>query len=457
MILRTIFNEGKCKRFKMRLIKLFHYFLFSLTLLVSIPAIQTSGQAKVYGTSGDEVNCGVYISTYREFFKLKLYKDALAQWRILFDKCQSASEQMYLDGVTMYRSFIEEAPEGPAREGLIDTLMLIYDRRIENFGGEGNVLGRKGRDLLAYRRSDPGSVKEAYGMLKRSFELEKEETQEAVMVLLVSSGMTLYNEGQLGSDQVLGDYLEVHAILDQLVKKSSRWERTMEAVNEVIEEGEILTCENLNSYFEPRYEERKEDKDFLLKMTGLYQESGCNKSELFVMASEQLYAIDPGPQTAHNLAMMFITRNEYEKAAEYLEMAVLGEGIDNDTRAEWFYQLGVVSNANKDYCDAIQFAREAIALKSDYGEAYILLGDVFAASRNNLGDEFEQQTAFWAAADKYAQAAKADPSVAAEANEKLEQFRGLFPGKEDVFFRDLKEGDTYQVKGCINEKTIVRF
>lgn len=457
MILRTIFNGVKCKCFKMRLIKPFPFFQITLILLVSIPSVQTSGQAKVYGTSGDEVNCGVYISTYREFFKLELYKDAIEQWRPLFDQCRSASEQMYLDGVTMYRSFIEEAPEGPVREGLIDTLMLIYDRRMENFGGEGNVLGRKGRDLLAYRRSDIGQVREAHGMLKKSLELEQEKSQEAVMVLLLSSGMTLYNEGQLGSDQVIGDYLEVHAILDQLLNKSSRWERTLEAVNEIIQEGEILTCENLNSYFEPRYEEKKEDKDFLLKVTGLYREGGCDKSEIFVMASEQLYKIDPGPESAHNLAMMFITRNEYEKAAEYLEMAVVGEGIDDDTRAEWFYQLGVVDNANKDYCEAIQFAREAIALKSDYGDAYILLGDAFVASRNNLGDEFEQQTAFWAAADKYAQAARVDPSVAEEANEKLEQFRGLFPGKEEVFFRDLKEGDTYQVKGCINEKTTVRF
>jgi len=133
-------------------------FLSALISLLIVPSVQLSGQAKVYGTSGDEVNCGVSISTYREFFKLELYKDALEQWRILFDKCQSASEQMYLDGVTMYRSFIDEAPEGPVREGLIDTLMLIYDRRIENFGGEGNVLGRKGRDLLAYRRSDIGPV-----------------------------------------------------------------------------------------------------------------------------------------------------------------------------------------------------------------------------------------------------------------------------------------------------------
>lgn len=432
-------------------------FLIVLSLLMFLPDSHVKGQAKVYGTTGDEVNCGVFISTYREFFKLELYKEALEPWMVLFNNCPETSEQMYVDGVNMYRSFIEEAPEGPKKEGLIDTLMLIYDRRMENFGGEGNVLGRKGRDLLTFRGSDIGQVKQAYGMLKKSFELEQEESQEAVLLLLISSGINLFQEGQLEGNVVLSDYIEVSNILDQLVDRSSRLRRTRDAIQEMVQQENILTCENLNSYFGPRFEDQKEDQDFLIKLTGLYKSSGCDRSDMFVDASEQLYAIQPGPISAHNLAIVFIARSEFEKAAEYLKMAVVGEGIDNETRAEWFYELALVSSANEDYCDAIEYAREAIGLRSDYGKAYILLGDAFIASRENLGDDFEQRTAFWAAADKYAEAARVDPSVLDEASEKRAQYVPLFPDKEDVFFRDLNEGDAYRVAGCINEQTTVQF
>ena len=441
----------------MRQIKYNQLFLSALILLLSIPSVQMAGQAKVYGTSGEEVNCGVYISTYREFYKIELYKDALEPWLVLFNNCPSASEQMYVDGVNMYKSFIDEAPEGPKKEGLIDTLMLIYDRRMENFGGEGNVLGRKGRDLLAYRRSDIGQVEQAYGMLKRSFELEQQGSQEAVMILLLSSAINLYQEDRIGSDQVIDDYLKVSGVLDQLTKRSSRWERASNAVDEMMHQGDILTCENLNSYFGPKLTDNTENRDFLVLVTSMYKASGCDRSDIFISASEQLYSIDPGPESAHNLAIIFITRNEFEKAAEYLKMAVVGEGIDDDTRAEWFYELAVVSSANKNYCDAIEYAREAIGLKKDYGKAYILLADAFIASRDNLGDEFEQRTAFWAAADLYREAAREDPTVAEEANQKRAQYVDLFPGKEDVFFRDLQEGDPYRVGGCINVQTTVQF
>jgi hypothetical protein len=105
---------------------------------------------------------------------------------------------------------------------------------------------------------------------------------------------------------------------------------------------------------------------------------------------------------------------------------------------------------------AIEYAREANRLKFDYGKAYILLGDAYVASRENLGDDFQQRTAFWAAADMYQKATSVNPDLREEANQKLAECRGLYPNKEDIFFRDLKDGDTYLVGGCINGYTTIR-
>jgi tetratricopeptide (TPR) repeat protein len=153
---------------------------------------------------------------------------------------------------------------------------------------------------------------------------------------------------------------------------------------------------------------------------------------------------------------LFIAKSDFQKAAQYLQMAVIGDNIDDETRAEWYYELAVVSQANKDYCDAIVWAREAIARNSSLGKAYLTLGDVIIASRSNLGDDFEQRTAFWVAIDKYSKAKAVDPSVTADANKRINDYKGQYPNNEEVFFRDLKEGDSYQVKGCINEYTTVR-
>ena len=432
------------------------YFLTALFFLFVAPGISQDNKLRIAGMTGDSVDCGVYLSSYREFFKIKYYNLAKEPWSIAFDNCPESSERMYVDGVTLYRNFIEEAPEGPVREGLIDTLLLIYDRRMENFGDEGNVLGRKGRDLLAYRNADIDQVQNAYEMLKRSIEIEGTKSQESVMLLFLRAGIMLNKEDKLDEIQLIDNYIMLSGMLDQMEKRSSRWKRTRATLDEMVLKEGILSCEALDRYYAIHFEENKKDKNYLEMAIALYKVSACNRSDIYVAASENLYSIDPDPESAHNLGILFISRNDNKKAADYLEKAVQGDNIDTETRAQWYYKLALVSLAIEDHCEAIEYAREAVKLKEDFSTAYILLGDAFIASRNNLGDDFQKRTAYWAAADQYRKAALADPSVERETRQKLNDSLGQYPKSEDVFFHDLREGDTYLVEGCINENTTVQ-
>jgi len=429
-----------------------------MSLLFVLPAISQKGieDGSKYGKGQDSINCIKNLSLYREFFKHNNYKDAIAPWRQVFGECPAASERMYVEGITMYRKSIESSSSQERKEELIDTMLMIYDRRIEYFGGEGNVLGRKGIDLLRYRRADIESVDEAYTYLKRSIDLQKNKSRDAVMITFISASITLNQKGKIEDGQVIEDYFMATEIIDKLLDKSSRWPRAKTSIDENMLKSGILTCDALNSYYQPQFEANMGDKEFLQKVIKFYDASGCDRADLYVEASEQMYNIDPGPESAHQLGILFIAKSDFPRAATYLKMAVLGEDIDSETRAEWFYELAVVSTANKDYCEAIVYAENAIAYKSDYGKAYMVLGDAIIASRDNLGDDFEKRTAFWVAADKYTKAKSVDPSVTADANKKLNDYKSQYPNHEEVFFRDIKDGDSYQVKGCINEYTTVR-
>ena len=435
--------------------------LTAISLLFVLPAISQKGieDGSKYGKGQDSINCIKNLSLYREFFKHNNYKDAIQPWRLVFGECPASSERMYVEGITMYRKSIESSSSQERKEQLIDTMLLIYDRRIEYYGKggkEGNILGRKGIDLLRYRRSDIEAVNEAYGYLKSSIEIEKNKSRDAVMVTFISASITLNQKGKIDDGQVIEDYFMATEIIDKLLDKSSRWPRAKASIDDNMIKSGILTCDALNGYYRPQFEANKTDKEFLQKVIKFYDASGCDRADLYVSASEQMYRIDPGPVSAHQLGILFIAKSDFNKAATYLQMAVAGEGIDDKTRAEWYYELTVVTLANKDYCGAITWAREAVIRKPDYGKAYIALGDAMIASRDNLGDDFEKRAAFWVAADKYAKAKSVDPSVASNANKKLNDYKAQYPNHEEVFFRDIKDGDSYQVKGCINEYTTVR-
>jgi hypothetical protein len=432
------------------------YMLSALILLNVLAVHSQNGNGSMYDSPEDSITCGQHLSAYRDFFKYELYEYALLTWSQAFNDCPASSERMYIDGVTMYRSFIKNAPDGPVREGLIDTLMLIYDRRIENFEGEGNVIGRKGKDLLTFSGGDIKKVENAYAMLKKSIELEGNKSRDVVMLSFVSAGIGLNKAEVIDDSQIIEDYMMVVRILDKLEGRSSRWKRTRETIDEIMLKEDMLSCEALDTYYAPKYEEKKDDKAFLEELVALYAISVCERSDTYVTASENLYSIAPGPESAHNLAVLFITRNDLPKAINYLKMAVLGESLENETRAEWNYELAVVSFDLQDHCEAIAYAREAIVNKSDLGKAYMILGDAVIASRSELKGDFEQRAAYWVASDMFSKASTLNPSLADEARQKLSDSRAQYPNKEEVFFRDFKDGDSYQVGGCINEYTTVR-
>jgi tetratricopeptide (TPR) repeat protein len=293
-------------------------------------------------------------------------------------------------------------------------------------------------------------------MMKTSLELQGEASQAAVMVLYISAGVGLYKAGKINGSQLFEDYLRVTGILDRLENRSSRWKRTRSTIDEIIQKDGILSCRSLNTAYEAQLEQHLNDPAFLNKVITIYRVAGCDLSDTYTTAMVYLYRLQPDPESAHNLAVLFIARNELYRAANYLKEAVQGENLEKETRAEWLYELAVVSSALEDYCKAIEYAREAIRLKSNYGQAYFLLGDIFIASRNSLGEDFEQRTAFWAAADMYRKAASLDPSLAEESRQKLAECALQYPDSEEVFFLDIKEGDPYLVGGCINDSTTVR-
>ena len=434
--------------------------VFAFSILVFAPAISQKGveDGSKYGHGRDSINCLMNLSLYSEFFKHKNYNDAIGPWRKVFNECPAASEKMYVDGVSMFKQFLSGEKNPDVANAYIDTVMMIYDRRMEYFNDEANVLGRKATDLLRARRNDIESIEEAYGYLSKSVELDPAGARDAIVILFINSGTTLYKADKLEQDQAINDYFTASEIVDgQLAKNSSnrRWIKAKETIDDLMLKEGILTCEALNNYYEPKFEANQNDKDFLDKMIDFYYTSGCDRSDMYVKASEKLYEVEPSPESAYKLARLLVVKEDYEKAIDYYQEAVTAD-VDPETKGQYYYELAQVVRVNGNPCESISHARDAIKNDPNMGEAYILLGDLYIETRESLGEDFEVRTAFWAAADKYIKAKNVDPDVADVANKRLNDYATQYPDAEACFFRSLKEGDSYQVKGCINEYTTVR-
>jgi hypothetical protein len=109
------------------------------------------------------------------------------------------------------------------------------------------------------------------------------------------------------------------------------------------------------------------------------------------------------------------------------------------------------------YAKARENALKAAEHKKDWGQPYLLIGNLYAVSSNVCsGSEVDKVSVFWAAVDKFAYAKNIDPKVTDEANNLIAKYSVYFPNNETLFFYSLKQGDNYTVKCWINENTRVR-
>jgi len=423
---------------------------------------------EAYGA--DSVKCVRNLSLFGEYIKQNNYEEAYSSWNILFNEFPMSSKNLYIKGKNILEPKIdaaEAAGDDSLKQLWIDTLMLMYDQRIEFFDedgkyGKGYVRGRQGCDLLKYRTNT--HYNEAYNMLYESINLQKEESELTVILTAIKATYANVAYKAIECDQAVDDYLNVTEVLAAQLKTANdagnasdaeNIKKAVEGADQYFIKTGCATCDKLEEAFSPRFEANPEDIDLMKKIIEIFSSQSCESSPLYEQVAEALYQIEPSEVAAASIAVVKFKNGKYEEAISYYDKAIEFCTVDT-IKASYNFKAGSISQVLKKYNSAISYAREAINLKSNYGEAYILLGTSYAGIASACGDSFEQSTVSWVVVDKLVIAKTKDPSLTEKVNEYIGTYSSRYPDKQEAFFRGITEGSSYTVS-CLGETTSVRF
>lgn len=411
-----------------------------------------------YGSdSASRVECAKNLSTTGEFVRINMFDYAYPSWKYCFSNCPQASKNIYLHGVKIMHHKIKNAQTDEERSLFIDSLMMVYEQRIEYFKQEYYVRGRQGMDLLI---QDPSRSAEAYRYLEKSVELGKNKDEIPVYVQFIQASYLEYRAGHIDADAMVNNFVLASDYLNTKnvrPKNEEKAKSAMEEMERMLAESGAASCDKLIKIFQPKFEATPENLDLLKKITKILKRSKCEATDLFASAAENLYELEPSAEAAYNLAKLFYTRSEYSKCKDYYLKAIKEE-TDVEKKANMYYELGGISLVNLNQpALSRDYAYKAIELKANWGKPYILIGNAYVSSCKSCGEnDFEKSAVFWAAVDKYAKAKNVDPSIAGEAQDLINNYSKYFPNNEDAFFYGYTDGQTYTVGCWINEKTKVR-
>lgn len=428
-----------------------------------------SAQESVGSKYGDDsatcvMNNSLYYEFYKQWkasdFKNASWKDAYGPWRWVFLNCPQSTVNIFLHGEGLLDEVINNEPDKTKKEMYIDTLMMLYDNRIKYYGNEGYVLGKKGVDLYKLR---PEAYEEAYNILKKSLDLEGNQSGGPAIIYYFRAAEKIVKNGKADSSLLVDIYDQTSEIIDHNLdaavtsgdaKSSANWENVKGNIELSFEP--YATCKDLIRIYSLKFSNTPNEVSLLKKITKILDKKDCTDSELFFKATENLHQAEPTARSAELMGKMYIKREDYSKAAEFLLEAIKLYEDDND-RADANYLLANVYYQLKQYSNARSQCYEILKVRPNDGKAYILIGDLYATSAKECGDnQLTERVAYWVAVDKYYKAKSVDSTVEELATTKINTFSQYFPATETIFFYDLKKGDSYTVGCWINETTTVR-
>jgi tetratricopeptide (TPR) repeat protein len=434
-----------------------------LALAIGWMAMAGGLMAQATDKMGSDPNaCAKYQSLYVEFFKQGNYKDAMPWWKLAMQTCPRSSKNLYLHGVKMFEDKIEKETDPKKQSVLVDSLLWVYDTRIVYFGDDarspkGYILGLKATAMQKYRKED---YQKGYKILGESITLMGSQSSAVVVLTYMQASQQLFRDGIIDAEKVLSDYETVMDIAEANLKLNpddENFKVTKDQVEVYFTNSGAATCEALIKLFTAKFAALKDDTEWLKKVTKQLKKAGCTDSKIFSESAEALFNLEPTAEAAHNIAFIFLRREESEKAADYLQKAI-DIGQKSEELADMYYELGSLNYSRfKNYQKARSLFLKAIEARPNWGKPYMLIGQVYIAVRQDVfSDPWDQATVFWVAVDKFIKAKSVDPEVVDEANSLINTYSEYFPNNEMVFFRTMRDGDSYTVGGWINETTKVR-
>lgn len=446
--------------------------LILAALLFAAMGFAQNGKGDFGATPEDSVACVEAMSLYREFIKQKNYKDAKKPWAVCWNTCPKARKFIHTDGEKMYKQFIKENKENDeVREPLIDTLMMVYDKRIEAFDQRGFVLEKKGSALASYRKD---AYAEAFKILQEAAELQGTEMSASGISQYYRCAYYVYKKDKaMEKAPFLELYNELSDIIEQNIDslKLAKQDlgddaKKLEKLDKIISSYESAQgnldkifskeaeCPDLVELFTPKFEATPDDAKLRSTILKLLNKRECYDNALYPLVVERDLADNPSANGYLDFAKYWAKNDNCSKALEFLRLAAEQEAED-DVKIEIFYTSAQCHYNNRNFSAVRDYCRKVLAINPNHGMAYILIGDAYAQSKIG-GQTCEQKAKFWAAYDKYARAKSVDPEVATLADKKMAGARANFPGKTDCFFLGLNDGDPYKVEDWIQETTTVR-
>ena len=413
-----------------------------------------------YGESPDD--CKKQLTIMVTYHKQKAYDSAAKSWRWCFNNCPQGSKNIYIVGEKIFTKKIQESKDNKdLRAAYIDTLLQIYDSRIQYFPGKTStsrykILGKKGKTIASYKAKT--NYEEAYHILDTVLnKLGNNVSPGVASAYIFTVNKMMKNKKLNCSDMILAYTKVLNIVNTNITKKPKSYKKVKEKATKAVDK--CLDCDLLDSLYTNDFQNLQDDTAWLDLGIELFLDKKCKKSVVLVRMMEKRYETSPSASTAIQLAQYFGYKGENEKATQFFKEGISMEK-DSNKLVNYYLKNAKFLNSSGKSSKGINMARKALDIEPNNAKAYLVMGDaVIYGAKYCKGLKFSGSEVYWVAVDYYNKAAELsnNEEVRKKALKNASKYSAYFPLTNAIFMdKEVKEGSKYTVGCWINATTTVR-
>ncbi|MFK7809026.1 MAG: tetratricopeptide repeat protein [Saprospiraceae bacterium] len=415
---------------------------------------------------------------YRQELEAGNFASAYDYWQKVFSIAPAADgkrDYQYTDGMKIYKGLLETEKDETKRAEYIDAIFKLYEDGMKCYPNKATMYkGLKAYDLF-YTFPGRASDDEIYAVFKDVIDAKGEQTSAFIVNPFTSLLVNGFLEEKITMAEAQKYTSNIYSILDRAKKElrdknDPKWTSQGWDVVEGYAPSRLEQLEGIDNFYDCEYYKEKyygefeaapTDCDAIVMTLGRLKRGNCPEADAAlatVMQARTTHCKKKTKASCTSDARDALAEGRYKDAIGHYEKCIESSD-DNDRKSLYSLTIAKIYYAHlKSFSKSRRAARQAIKYKSSNGDAYILIGKLYASSGPLCGPGrgWDSQVVTWPAIDKWRQAKRVDPSVASEANKLIARYEQYMPSKEDIFQKLMKDGDSFTVGCWIQEKTTVR-
>lgn len=369
----------------------------------------------------------------------------------LLKNCPKLNVSLYQRATLIYEAKEKVATDQKVKNQLQDSVLWAYDKRIEYFGDEANVLNFKGTVAWKYLRERSSTQEQLFALYTRIFELNNDSIFPINATALMYLSCNEYKAKRLSKDQLIQIYINLISALERQTIRTPENKSVIAKNADYLEKKFLATanlgCDEIVSLFGKKFNESP-DASKAKRLKNLLVKEKCFDNPILLEAMITIERFEPSAGGSMSIAKSYENMNKLDSAIKYflnaenLSMVPSQKGEIYIELAKIYSKKGV-NPSSREYC------LKAINIGQRVVEAYNIIGNLYfnTYGKCKTGDVVEDRSVFIAAYNMYEKAGN---------TEMMSRSKEQFPSIQDIFTKNLEVGDEFKVGCWINEIIILQ-